>query len=131
MLINLFERCMKRRGVKPTDPYDWEKTPAGDNVTVTQTTEAQPTAPTTLPRHTKLTTTDNNQENIEPTDNKEAQIEARRRRIETENTVPLGTDVQTNAVVRPVVDKNCNATPVEQVQQGSYAIFPDLVFSSL
>ncbi|XP_063925108.1 tau-tubulin kinase homolog Asator isoform X3 [Zophobas morio] len=117
MLINLFERCMKRRGVKPTDPYDWEKTPAGDNVTVTQTTEAQPTAPTTLPRHTKLTTTDNNQENIEPTDNKEAQIEARRRRIETENTVPLGTDVQTNAVVRPVVDKNCNATPVEQVQQ--------------
>lgn len=72
MLINLFERCMKRRGVKPTDPYDWEKTPAGDNVTVTQTTEAQPpTAPTTLPRHTKHTTTDNNQENIEPTDNKE------------------------------------------------------------
>jgi tau tubulin kinase len=118
MLINLFERCMKRRGVKPTDPYDWEKTPAGDNVTVTQTTEAQPpTAPTTLPRHTKHTTTDNNQENIEPTDNKEAQLEARRRRIETENTVPLGTDVQTNAVVRPVVDKNCNATPVEQVQQ--------------
>jgi hypothetical protein len=47
----------------------------------------------------------------------QAQLEARRRRIETENTVPLGTDVQTNAVVRPVVDKNCNATPVEQVQQ--------------
>ncbi|KYB26867.1 tau-tubulin kinase homolog Asator isoform X2 [Tribolium castaneum] len=115
MLINLFERCMKRRGVKPSDPYDWEKTPAGDNVTVTQTTENQPpTAPTTLPRHTKHTTTDNNQENIEPTDNKDAQLEVRRRRIETENTVPLATDLQTNASVRPSVDKNCNATPTEQ-----------------
>ncbi|XP_055857737.1 tau-tubulin kinase homolog Asator isoform X6 [Episyrphus balteatus] len=26
MLISLFERCMKRRGVKDSDPYDWEKT---------------------------------------------------------------------------------------------------------
>lgn len=25
MLATLFERCMKRRGVKETDPYDWEK----------------------------------------------------------------------------------------------------------
>ncbi|XP_044573596.1 tau-tubulin kinase homolog Asator isoform X2 [Drosophila ananassae] len=25
MLISLFERCMKRRGVKESDPYDWEK----------------------------------------------------------------------------------------------------------
>ncbi|XP_037947516.1 tau-tubulin kinase homolog Asator isoform X2 [Teleopsis dalmanni] len=25
MLIGLFERCMKRRGVKESDPYDWEK----------------------------------------------------------------------------------------------------------
>lgn len=25
MLGTLFERCMKRRGVKETDPYDWEK----------------------------------------------------------------------------------------------------------
>lgn len=26
MLMTLFERCMKRRGVKETDPFDWEKT---------------------------------------------------------------------------------------------------------
>lgn len=26
MLTGLFERCMKRRGVKESDPYDWEKT---------------------------------------------------------------------------------------------------------
>jgi len=25
MLSGLFERCMKRRGVRETDPYDWEK----------------------------------------------------------------------------------------------------------
>lgn len=26
MLASLFERCMKRRGVKDSDPFDWEKT---------------------------------------------------------------------------------------------------------
>lgn len=73
MLISLFERCMKRRGVKESDPYDWEKPSQTDNQQVSQTvTVQQPTAPTTLPRYTKITTTtDNNQENIEPTDNKE------------------------------------------------------------
>lgn len=25
MLTGLFERCMKRRGVKESDPFDWEK----------------------------------------------------------------------------------------------------------
>ncbi|XP_060532617.1 tau-tubulin kinase 1 isoform X2 [Cylas formicarius] len=114
MLISLFERCMKRRGVKESDPYDWEK-PTGDTQPVSQTAQAQlPTAPTTLPRHTKhVTTTDNNQENIEPADNKEAQIDAKRR-IETENTAPLATDTHTNAP-KPTVDKNCNATATEQI----------------
>lgn len=35
MLVTLFERCMKRRGVKETDPFDWEKVEennAGDHV---------------------------------------------------------------------------------------------------
>ncbi|XP_018563133.1 tau-tubulin kinase homolog Asator isoform X2 [Anoplophora glabripennis] len=116
MLISLFERCMKRRGVKETDPYDWEKPTQTDNQPVSQTVQIQqPTAPTTLPRHTKHTpTTDNNQENIEPTDNKETQLDTRRR-IETENTAPLVTDTQTNAP-KPAVDKNCNATAVDQVQ---------------
>lgn len=97
---------MKRRGVKPSDPYDWEKTPAGDTVTTgLPTAEPPPTAPSTLARHTRITTVDNNQENVEPTDNKE-QVEARRRRIETENTERLATDTQTNATRQ--VDKNCN-----------------------
>lgn len=74
MLISLFERCMKRRGVKESDPFDWEKQ-TGDTQPVTQMSQVPPTttAPTTMPRQTAklLTTTDNNQENIEPTDNKE------------------------------------------------------------
>ncbi|KAJ8916696.1 hypothetical protein NQ315_000341 [Exocentrus adspersus] len=121
MLISLFERCMKRRGVKETDPYDWEKPPSAtqqpDNQTAAQTVQIQqqPTVPASLPRHARHTpTTDNNQENIEPTDNKEAQLDTRRR-IETENTAPLVTDTQTNAP-KATVDKNCNATATEQVQ---------------
>lgn len=37
MLIGLFERCMKRRGVKDSDPYDWEKIDTV-NATTSQTT---------------------------------------------------------------------------------------------
>ncbi|KAL1502447.1 hypothetical protein ABEB36_007588 [Hypothenemus hampei] len=116
MLISLFERCMKRRGVKESDPFDWEK-PSGDTQSTGQVSQTQPptTAPTTLPRQTTklLTTTDNNQENIEPTDNKEIQMDARRR-IEAENTAPLATDIQINTS-RATVDKNCNATAVDQI----------------
>lgn len=38
-----------------------------------------------------------------------------RRRIEIENTAPLATDTQMNAP-KAAVDKNCNATAVDQVQ---------------
>uniref|UniRef100_A0A0K8WLC6 Tau-tubulin kinase 1 n=2 Tax=Bactrocera latifrons TaxID=174628 RepID=A0A0K8WLC6_BACLA len=37
MLIGLFERCMKRRGVKDSDPYDWEK------IDTVNATTSQPT----------------------------------------------------------------------------------------
>nr|CAH7745120.1 unnamed protein product [Callosobruchus chinensis] len=134
MLISLFERCMKRRGVKESDPYDWEKPAVATATAVTTTDGAAPgqpqsqtgvggqpptTAPTTLPRHHAAQprhatlATDNNQENIEPltTDNKEIPLDIRRK--ETENTAPLVTDTQTNAP-RAAVDKNCNAT--EQTQ---------------
>lgn len=42
MIIGLFERCMKRRGVKEADPYDWEKV---DTATVGNNAAAN--APTT------------------------------------------------------------------------------------
>lgn len=35
MLIGLFERCMKRRGVKECDPYDWEKVDTATATTIT------------------------------------------------------------------------------------------------
>lgn len=71
MLISLFERCMKRRGVKESDPYDWERTSTAETITPSQNSQ-QPTtaAPTTNTKHIKHAV-DNNQENIEPTDNKE------------------------------------------------------------
>lgn len=50
----------------------------------------------------------------------QAQMEARRKRIEIENTAPLVTDTQTNGP-RAAVDKNCNATAFDQVQSGKYA----------
>lgn len=48
----------------------------------------------------------------------QAQLDARRR-IETENTAPLVTDTQINPT-RATVDKNCNATAVDQVQGKSH-----------
>ncbi|XP_045469713.1 tau-tubulin kinase homolog Asator isoform X2 [Harmonia axyridis] len=115
MLISLFERCMKRRGVKESDPYDWERTSTAETITPPQNTQPTTTAaPTTNAKHIKHAV-DNNQENIEPTDNKEAQ-DARRKRLETESTAANPTELQTNTA-RPNVDKNCNATSTEQILQ--------------
>ncbi|XP_044762632.1 tau-tubulin kinase homolog Asator isoform X2 [Coccinella septempunctata] len=115
MLISLFERCMKRRGVKESDPYDWERTSTAETITPTQNTQPTTTAaPTSNAKHIKHAV-DNNQENIEPTDNKEAQ-DARRKRLETEGTAAIPTELQTNTA-RSNVDKNCNATSTEQILQ--------------
>ncbi|XP_013416788.1 uncharacterized protein LOC106178225, partial [Lingula anatina] len=38
MLHGLFADCMKRKGIKETDPYDWEKAPADGSITTTTTT---------------------------------------------------------------------------------------------
>ncbi|XP_032597848.1 tau-tubulin kinase homolog Asator isoform X6 [Drosophila grimshawi] len=44
MLIGLFERCMKRRGVKEADPYDWEKvdTATAGNINASTNATATP-----------------------------------------------------------------------------------------
>ncbi|KAL3270773.1 hypothetical protein HHI36_021299 [Cryptolaemus montrouzieri] len=115
MLISLFERCMKRRGVKESDPYDWERTSTSDTITPPQNTQATtavaPASNFKICKHS----VDNNQENIEPTDNKEAQ-DARKKRLETESTMAVPTEIPTNAT-RPNVDKNCNATSTDQILQ--------------
>ena len=47
MLAGVLERCMKRRGVRDCDPYDWEKTggEVAQAVTTSSSTTAFPTKP--------------------------------------------------------------------------------------
>ncbi|XP_066991308.1 tau-tubulin kinase homolog Asator isoform X3 [Anabrus simplex] len=131
MLIGLFERCMKRRGVKESDPYDWEKVPATDNAVpqVPTTTPAIITRPATggilgatritdnLLEDNLITSLDNNQENIEPDNRREleAQLDyesvCRRRRhnLHQDMTSPLVMETNRERD-KLVIDKNCNAT---------------------
>ncbi|XP_070153563.1 tau-tubulin kinase homolog Asator isoform X1 [Polyergus mexicanus] len=119
MLGGLFERCMKRRGVKPNDPYDWER-PLIANEGLS-TTRSLPTV-TVPPALTTATTINqppitnvdtNNQENVEPDNRKEldAQLDYesiyrrnRQRGIEG-SPVPFAAAISNHGR-----DKNCNAT---------------------
>jgi tau tubulin kinase len=91
MLIGLFERCMKRRGVKESDPYDWEKVPNVTSVTDNAVPPAATTSPAILSRPATgilgatritdnlvednlITSLDNNQENIEPDNKRELEV---------------------------------------------------------
>ncbi|XP_020706671.2 tau-tubulin kinase homolog Asator isoform X2 [Athalia rosae] len=118
MLAGLFERCMRRRGVKEKDPYDWEKPVIADeNLPSTRSlpTATIPPAPTTATTTNQPPTTPNldtnNQENMEPDNRKEldAQFDYdrkfRQRGVE-ESTVSL-IPAHSNLGIR---DKNCNAT---------------------
>lgn len=53
MLATLFERCMKRRGVKDTDPYDWEKL---DNSAHLAGNNNQSTMPSNIQSHIQAKT---------------------------------------------------------------------------
>ncbi|PNF21858.1 Tau-tubulin kinase-like protein Asator [Cryptotermes secundus] len=135
MLIGLFERCMKRRGVKESDPYDWEKVPSVTSVTDNAVPPAATTSPAILTRPATgilgatritdnlmednlITSLDNNQENIEPDNRREleAQLDyesvCRRRRhnLHQETTSPLVTETNRDRGDKLVIDKNCNAT---------------------
>ncbi|XP_044737816.1 tau-tubulin kinase homolog Asator isoform X2 [Chrysoperla carnea] len=137
MLIALFERCMRRRGVKESDPYDWEKIPQSSPniINPSHTHQSQQVANVTTGNVTAITeqpavsmTTNHlrerhgcgrffggrdNQENVEPTDNKEAQLESSRRRVD-DTTTALATETQPipRAPATVSVDKNHNATGV-------------------
>lgn len=43
LLYNLFEQCMRRKNIKDSDSYDWEKIPTDNSITATTTT-SQPVA---------------------------------------------------------------------------------------
>lgn len=131
MLIGIFERCMKRRGVQESDPYDWEKPVTLSQVdnahmlpstTLNNTSQALMTRPLTSATagvvNQLITTTtplDNDQENIEPDPDNKKQSESlahldyedavrKRLGIQLESTTDLSGQV--------VVDKNCNPNPV-------------------
>lgn len=109
MLGSLFERCMKRRGVKETDPYDWEKTeqPANNSSgnqgnlasQIQLKNEQVHTAGGGL---TQMTVAGSNASGIEY---------VARRRIDTADTVQGATTEPANQHREKItVDKNCNAT---------------------
>ncbi|XP_029161782.1 uncharacterized protein LOC114933415 isoform X2 [Nylanderia fulva] len=119
MLAGLFERCMKRRGVKSNDPYDWERPLiANEGLSTTRSlpTVTVPPALTTATtiNQPPLTNVDtNNQENVEPDNRKEldAQLDYesiyrrnRQRGIEG-SPVPFAAAISNHGR-----DKNCNAT---------------------
>ncbi|XP_004518934.2 tau-tubulin kinase homolog Asator isoform X3 [Ceratitis capitata] len=99
MLIGLFERCMKRRGVKDSDPYDWEK------IDTVNTTPSQ--VPNTVQVTSKNECIHGNitQMTVAPSNASGTEYIRRRNDIDT----PLM--VSTEPVnVKEKVDKNCNAT---------------------
>lgn len=82
MLAGLFERCMKRRGVKLNDPYDWERPsvpneglPTTRSLPTVTAPPALTTAATTINHPPTTPNVDtNNQENVEPDNRKEVFI---------------------------------------------------------
>lgn len=91
MLAGLFERCLKRRGVKATDPYDWEK-PFISNESLPTTKSlpsnyqvAMPPVLTTATTINQAPTTPNvdtnNQENVEPDNRKELDVKRLNRNV--------------------------------------------------
>ncbi|KAJ8706424.1 hypothetical protein PYW08_011050 [Mythimna loreyi] len=82
MLTSLLERCCKRRGIRDTDPYDWEK----DAVSVSRTRAAVHAAPEHATPHDTMPDTT-------------------RRRLETEATTAVATDTQTGAHKDKHMDK--------------------------
>ncbi|KAH8269799.1 hypothetical protein KR018_008129, partial [Drosophila ironensis] len=98
MLIGLFERCMKRRGVKESDPYDWEKVDTAA-IGSASSTVLNPIAPVKNEyihgNITQMTVAASNASGTE--------------------YVRKRTDIETAHITEPVnlkekVDKNCNAT---------------------
>ncbi|XP_045110209.1 uncharacterized protein LOC123504033 isoform X6 [Portunus trituberculatus] len=122
MLSGLFERCMKRRGIKESDPFDWEKTPTDNSLGTTTTTTH---AVITKPQHADSRLaygggmTDNmlddnvlgsvdNQENVEAHHEREHDPRRRRRR-DTVLHQPQPNINQVETKERVLNDNNVNA----------------------
>lgn len=102
MLIGLFERCMKRRGVKDSDPYDWEKIETV-NATTSQTTNTAQVLGKNEYVHGNITQMTVAASNVSGT-------EYPRRRNDVDTALLVSTDPVN---VKEKVDKNCNAPPTQ------------------
>ncbi|XP_064537526.1 tau-tubulin kinase homolog Asator isoform X2 [Drosophila montana] len=104
MLIGLFERCMKRRGVKEADPYDWEKVDTATVGTINASTNATPTPAKNEYMHGNVT-----QMTVAASNASGTEYVRKRNDIDTAqmaSTEPLH--------IKEKVDKNCNATMTPQ-----------------
>ncbi|XP_036335113.1 tau-tubulin kinase homolog Asator-like isoform X2 [Rhagoletis pomonella] len=105
MLIGLFERCMKRRGVKESDPYDWEKIETV-NATTSQNTS-------TLQMQGKNEFIHGNITQMTVAASNASGTEYLRRRNDIDTALMVSTEPVN---FKEKVDKNCNATsPSPQV----------------
>ncbi|XP_008202443.1 tau-tubulin kinase homolog Asator isoform X2 [Nasonia vitripennis] len=116
MLAGLFERCIQRRGIQASDPYDWEKpiiTNEGLPTTKSLPTVTIPPALTTATTINQPPTTPNvdtnNQENVEPDNRKELEAQLdyeslcrrnRVRRIEDNTRQQAGQQITTAPTVQ-------------------------------
>ncbi|XP_055857732.1 tau-tubulin kinase homolog Asator isoform X2 [Episyrphus balteatus] len=103
MLISLFERCMKRRGVKDSDPYDWEKTDVVGTGGATSTSQVNNVLVQTKNEYvhgnvTQMTVAASNASGTEYI----------RRRNEVDTAHLASTEPANH--LKDKVDKNCNAT---------------------
>ena len=129
MLFGLFERTMKRRGVRDSDPFDWEKA-ATDNLGLSGI--ATPTA--NRDNNKVDANVDNNQENLEPDNRKELRItELDKKRLgfgvtstdadlvplspRLKESVSVGGGVVVSSAVAPTsaFDRNANANNVVNI----------------
>ncbi|XP_042235973.1 uncharacterized protein LOC121875476 isoform X2 [Homarus americanus] len=131
MLSGLFERCMKRRGIKESDPFDWEKTPTDNSLGTTTTTTH---AVITKPQHADSRLvyggggmTDNmlddnvlgsvdNQENVEAPHDREHDPRRRRRR-DTVLHQPQPNINQVETKERVLNDNNVNANIIANTEK--------------
>ncbi|XP_070074156.1 tau-tubulin kinase homolog Asator isoform X2 [Drosophila takahashii] len=109
MLIGLFERCMKRRGVKESDPYDWEKVDSAAIGNIS-TTAGNPSVPVKNDyMHGNIT-----QMTVAASNASGTEYVRKRADIETAHitaTEPLH--------IKEKVDRNCNATSLAPQPKGS------------
>lgn len=117
MLAGLFERCMKRRGVKESDPYDWEKTDGGQGGTVITANSLQSQLPSQLRNEhvhcnvTQMTVAASNVSNME--------IVGAPRTPQIPTTEPVS---HQKGVVQ--LDKNCNTSTMTQPLGGTASMIP-------